>query len=233
MRITDMNWMQVEEYLLRDDRCILPLGCTEQHAYLSLATDTILATKLAGDVAEGLNISVFPALTFGITPHFMAYPGTVSASYATYTALLSELLGSLYETGFRRILIINGHGGNSPAQQLLPGWTARSPGARVKWHDWWIAPQTWAAVQEVHPVASHASWMENFPWTRLMGVEMPENAKAAINWSELKGRSPQDIRLQLGDGNFGGPYQVEGRHMARIWQTAVQQTRRLLESAWE
>lgn len=41
MRIADMNWMLVEEYLRRDDRCVLPLGSTEQHAYLSLSGDCI------------------------------------------------------------------------------------------------------------------------------------------------------------------------------------------------
>ncbi len=41
MRITDMNWMQVEAYLQKDDRCVLPLGSTEQHAYLSLSVDSL------------------------------------------------------------------------------------------------------------------------------------------------------------------------------------------------
>ena len=45
MLISNMNWMQVEEYLKNDDRCILPLGSTEQHAYLSLSVDTILSSK--------------------------------------------------------------------------------------------------------------------------------------------------------------------------------------------
>lgn len=228
-----MNWMQVEAYLRSDDRCILPLGCTEQHAYLSLATDTILATKLAGDVAEGLAVPVFPALTYGITPYFMAYPGTLSVRAETYTALVSDLLDGLYASGFRRVLIINGHGGNTPAQDALPAWHARHPGARAKWHNWWTAPQTWAAVQAVHPVATHASWMENFPWTRLHDLESPEGEKPPVNWAQLKELPPAQIRAVLGDGNFGGPYKVEGRHMARIWQIAVRETRELLEGGWD
>ncbi len=47
-----MNWMQVEEHLQRDDRVVLPLGSTEQHAYLSLATDSILAERVAVEAAE-------------------------------------------------------------------------------------------------------------------------------------------------------------------------------------
>ena len=78
MRIADMNWMQVEKYLEHDDRAVIPLGSTEQHAYLSLAVDNILAEKVALDAAEPLGIPVFPVLNYGITPYFLAYPGSIS-----------------------------------------------------------------------------------------------------------------------------------------------------------
>lgn len=72
MRIADMNWMQVESYLQKDDRAVIPLGSTEQHAYLSLAVDNILAEKVALDAAEPLGIPVFPPVNYGITPYFLA-----------------------------------------------------------------------------------------------------------------------------------------------------------------
>ena len=58
-----MNWMMVEEYLKHDDRAVLPIGSTEQHAYLSLVTDTILAERLAVEAAEPLGVPVFLAAT--------------------------------------------------------------------------------------------------------------------------------------------------------------------------
>jgi creatinine amidohydrolase len=166
MRIAVRNWFQVEEAVGRDDRCVLPLGCTEQHAYLSLATDTILAERVAVEAAEPLGVPVFPALPYGLTPSFTAYPGTVTFSLETYGRILKELLGSLYLQGFRRILIVNGHGGNTPARASAIEWLGTQPAARVKWHDWWNAPRTWEKVQQIDPQASHASWMENYPWTR-------------------------------------------------------------------
>ena len=51
MKIAALNWMQVERYLERDDRAVVPLGSTEQHAYLSLATDSILAERVAAEAA--------------------------------------------------------------------------------------------------------------------------------------------------------------------------------------
>ncbi len=83
MRVADSHWMRIEEYLRHDDRAVLPLGCTEQHAYLSLATDSLLAERVAVEAAEPLGVPVFPALAYGFTPSFTAYPGTVTLRLAT------------------------------------------------------------------------------------------------------------------------------------------------------
>ena len=87
MRISTMSWMQVEAQVRRDDRCVVPLGSTEQHAHLSLAVDSILAERVAIEAAEPLGIPVFPVLAYGVTPYFLAYPGTVSLKVGTYLAL--------------------------------------------------------------------------------------------------------------------------------------------------
>lgn len=63
MRISDMHWQQVEAYLGQDDRAVLPLGSTEQHAYLSLSTDSILAERVAVEAAEPLGVPVFCILS--------------------------------------------------------------------------------------------------------------------------------------------------------------------------
>ena len=47
MRIADMNWMQVRDHAAKDDRAVLPIGSTEQHAYLSLSVDSILSERVA------------------------------------------------------------------------------------------------------------------------------------------------------------------------------------------
>src|SRR5256884_6239876 len=122
MRSSEMNWMMVEEYLKRDSRAVLPLGCTEQHAYLSLSVDSILAERLAVEATEPLGVPVFPVLAYGITPYFGAYPGTVTLRVETYMSILRDILDALAEQGFKRILIVNGHGGNTPVQGLVGEW---------------------------------------------------------------------------------------------------------------
>src|ERR671926_1029819 len=108
MRISETNWMMVEEYLRHDDRCVLPLGSTEQHAYLSLSVDSILAERLAIEAADPLGIPVFPVFAYGITPYFRAFPGTISLRVSTYLSVVRDILDSLAGHGFRRILLVNG-----------------------------------------------------------------------------------------------------------------------------
>ena len=151
MRISEMNWMMVEEYLKSDDRAVLPLGCTEQHAYLSLSVDSILAERLAVEAADPLGVPVFPVLAYGITPYFRAFPGTVTLRVETYMSIVRDILDVMAEQGFKRILVVNGHGGNTPAQGMIGEWMADHPGVRVKFHNWWNAPKVWAQVEAIDP----------------------------------------------------------------------------------
>ncbi|MDH5758292.1 MAG: creatininase family protein [Gemmatimonadota bacterium] len=232
MRIADMTWMQVEEYLLDDDRCVLPLGSTEQHAYLSLAVDAILAEKVAGDAAGPEGVPVFPVLAYGLTPYFMAYPGTVTISPDTYASLLGDILDSLHAHGFRKILIVNGHGGNAQARPAAESWSDAHPGTSLRWHDWWKAPRTMAAVREIDEDASHASWMEGFPWTRVETARPPEGHKPAVDLSGREDMTPARFRERLGDGSFGGFYERPDEDLHRIWAIAVEETRALLSGGW-
>jgi creatinine amidohydrolase len=224
-----MDWRMVEDWVRHDDRCVLPLGSTEQHAGLSLATDAILAERIATEAAEPLDIPVFPVIPFGLTPYFSGFPGTVTLRVATYAALIRDVLDSLKGSGFRRIMIVNGHGGNQPAAAVAKEWLMDNPDARVRFHDWWRAPLTLAAIQRIDPVASHASWMENFPWTRLPDRPPIEGEKPMADIDRMHTLPPFEVRLLLEDGNFGGRYQRDDSEMLEIWNVAVCETRSLLE----
>ena len=232
MTISAMNWSQVEARLAVDDRCVVPLGSTEQHAGLSLSVDSILAERVATEAAAPLGVPVFPVQPYGLTPYFLAYPGSISLRLSTYLALVRDVLDSLQRQGFRRILLVNGHGGNSPAGALAIEWMADHPGTAVKFHNWWNAPNTLAKVKEIDPVASHASWMENFPWTRLPGVVQPAGQKPMVDFDRLRVLAPDGVRDLLGDGNFGGLYERPDADMLAIWEVGVAETRAALEGPW-
>jgi creatinine amidohydrolase len=99
----------------------------------------------------------------------------------------------------------------------------------VLWHDVWEGrPDELAA--EIDSEFDHASWSENFPWTRLPGVEMPSGRKPLI--VRPAGDDPAAWREALGDGSFGGPYQRPDDDVLRVWAAAVEQLRERLESGW-
>ena len=233
MRISDMNWMQVEAYLEHDDRAVVPLGSTEQHAYLSLSVDSILSDRVAVDAAEPLGIPVFPVMAYGLTPYFRAFPGTISLRMDTYIRLIRDLLDNLHGSGFRRILLVNGHGGNAPADAVATEWMADHSETRVKFHNWWNAPKTLAKVQAIDPVGSHASWMENFPWTRLPAVILPDEQKIVPPRGGKARLVGAEMRAFYGDGNYGGLYQRADEEMLALWQVAVDETRALLAEGWD
>ena len=230
MKISEMNWLQVEEYLKTDDRAVVPLGCTEQHAYLSLSVDSILAERVAAEAAAPIGVPVFPVQAYGITPYFMAYPGTISLKADTYLRIITDILDSLKRTGFRRILFVNGHGGNTAGQTAAIEWMGANPDCRVKFHNWWNAPRTFEKVKQIDPVASHASWMENFPWTRLPGIEQPSYQKPMVDLERMRTFDPEGVREILQDGNFGGYFQRSDEDMNAIWSVAIDETRVLIEN---
>lgn len=224
--------MQVEERLGRDRRAVVPVGSTEQHGYLSLAVDAILAERVAVEAAAPLGVPVFPVLAYGITPYFLKFPGTVSLRLETYQRIVADILDSLAGSGFTRILFVNGHGGNIPGGSILQEWMNSHPGVSVKWHNWWNAPQTAAAVAAIDADASHASWMENFPWTRLANVALPAGKKTMIDLARMRVMDADAVRAYLGDGNFGGEYAKPDEQMMTVWRAGVDETRAAIEGPW-
>lgn len=232
MRIAEMNWMQVEEHLRHDDRCILPIGSTEQHGYLSLCVDAILAERMALEAAEPLGVPVYPAMPFGCAPYFSAFPGSISLRVETLVAVVRDVVGSMYTSGFRRVLIVNGHGGNAAINPLCREMIAERPEMSIRFHDWWLGPLVQAKAEQIAPNGSHANWYENFPWTRLVDVSMPDGEKSVVDVGTLRQSGPAHVRELLVDGSFGGAYQQDDAEMLELWNIGVEETRNELERRW-
>jgi creatinine amidohydrolase len=175
---------------------------------------------------------VLQVLAYGLTPSFAAYPGSPTLRLETFLAVLRDLLDSLHGQGFRRFLVVNGHGGNIAGGSLVREWASAHPDAQAIFHSWWSSERVVAAAKEVDPEPSHANWFENFPWTRLAGVEMPLERKPPLDEGAYRVASAEGVRELLGDGVFAGAYELPDDRVEAVWRAGVEEVRELLESAW-
>lgn len=225
MRIEDLNWMDVESYLQRDDRLMLVTGTTEQHGYLSLLTDIKIPLALADAASQKTEVLVAPPLNFGCSPYFLAYPGTFSLRASTLMDVVEDIVRSAVQTGFRRILVLNGHGGNAPARARLREAVNDLPGIRLGWYDWWTSHSVEAVAQKHGLQPTHANWMEAFPFTIVS--ELPESPKVPPQVPDIMDAAT--ARRLYGDGSFGGSYQASAEVMDELFAACLEDVLQLLK----
>lgn len=150
MELRFMNWNEVEEYLKDDDRVIVPIGSTEQHGpYGLFGTDHMTADMIARGVAEKLNIITVPVMPIGMSVHHMTFPGSLTFKPQTFMTILEEIIESLRSHGFRRVMLLNGHGGNRDSvKTALSSFMNDMPEMRVYFRCWWEPEEVDAYIKE-------------------------------------------------------------------------------------
>src|SRR5262249_27767977 len=122
VRLQDMSWPTVAS-ASKDTPVVLPIAAVEQHGWhLPVFTDSLLLGEVTRRAAESLGDRVIwaPLLWLGNSHHHMDFPGTLSAAPRTYLDVLGDLIDNMVTHGFRRIVLLNGHGGNIvPGQQAV------------------------------------------------------------------------------------------------------------------
>ena len=225
MRLEDLNWFDVDQYLTNDDRLMLVLGSCEQHAYLSLLSDVKIPMALADAASKQTNVLVLPAVNFGVSPYFMDYPGTFSLRISTLMDLVEDLIRSAVSHGFKNILVLNGHGGNNPVRARLYELANEYPDILIRWYAWWQSHSVEAVLKQYGLKSSHASFVEAFPFTIVS--DLPEDEKAPPYISGLLGS--KRAREIYKDGSFGGPYKVNQKIMDEIFSTALADIMEMLD----
>ena len=225
MRYEDLNWFDVEAYLKTDNRLIIVLGACEQHGYLSLLTDVKIPLALADSASQRTNVLVAPQINIGISPYFLAYPGTLSLRATTMMDLVEDILRSSYNQGFRRYLFLNGHGGNEPVRSRLYEVINHLPDLRLHWYAWWQSHSVQAVAIKYELKSFHGGWIESFPFARV--GDLPEGSKTPPHITDMM--NAQRARETYEDGVFGGSYQVDPAIMDEIFDAALLDILQLLK----
>jgi creatinine amidohydrolase len=118
--LPDMTWPEVQDLLTRSDMVIIPVGALEQHSLQGpIGTDFLNSTEEAKLIAQRTDVLVAPILLPGNSPYHMEFPGTITLSAETVERVYFEAAQSLIHHGFKRFLILNGHGGNAATSRFI------------------------------------------------------------------------------------------------------------------
>ena len=133
LRMTTHEFVKLDGSL-----CFWPVGTVEAHDAGPLGTDVIAPEKLAEDLAPGFGAVLLPTLPFGLVNSLSGYPGGMWMQSETYRSMIVELLDSLSISGVERVVVFNGHGGNSKtlSEALSEVW--KSCGVKAALVDWWV-----------------------------------------------------------------------------------------------
>lgn len=191
--------------LAKEGLVVWPVGSTEQHGpHLPVGTDAMgaewIATAAAERVAGRMPVVIAPTLWLGSSHHHLPFGGTMSLETDTYLRVLGEGAAALAESGFVRIFILNGHGGNHEIAQLAARDLALARDVHVAAGSWWTI--AWDQL-----VAEGAADIGRFPGhsgrfeTSVMLALRPDLVVAPLPHRDEPGHS--DAR------HFGGAYRAE------------------------
>jgi len=135
------------------------------------------------------------------------------------------MIRSVYRHGFRRLVFLNGHGGNDPARTRISEMLDTLPGLSVRWYSWWSTPNVTKVAEKYDLKSYHAAWIEAFRFVRV--ANLPEGIKEPAISKDILGA--EGSRALYGDGVFGGPYQVDDMILDEIFQVAVEDILELLK----
>jgi len=192
-RLDKMSWVEAEEAFKKSDTAILPVGTLHGHGPTPIGIDARSAEALADRVGERTGMLVLPVLPYGEDDKMREYPGSIAVSQQTLTAFYTELCQSLHRNGVRKVIAINGHGGNREALTSA-GRNVRELGMLVAILEWWnieakLMPDLFpegthiselalaiaidgADIADVRPGGYKGEWGKNPPLRHLFGDQI-------------------------------------------------------------
>jgi creatinine amidohydrolase len=137
--LNDINWMEFREVVpAKIQTVLLPTGAIEAHGAINNGADNTAPLALARALAPRVNAMVAPAVPYGVTGSLDGYAGTFQVSEASYRAFVGDILAGLARSGFRNVIVVNGHGGPQTAiLNDLAEKASREYRVRILVTNWW------------------------------------------------------------------------------------------------
>jgi creatinine amidohydrolase len=135
-RLWDMSWREAEEAFKKSDTVILPTGTLHAHGPSPISIDSSSPEKLADEVGKRTGLIVLPLVPYGEDEKMKLYPGTISISPNVLQGYYLDICRSLHRNGIRKVLVLNGHGGNREILMSV-GRNIREHGMLMAIVDWY------------------------------------------------------------------------------------------------
>ncbi|MFN8007150.1 MAG: creatininase family protein [Terriglobia bacterium] len=208
---SDLTWPEINEAVELQKVILLPVGSTEQHGHhLPLEVDNLIATNVCLEAGRRIpeKVLVAPTIPYGYNLNAMDFPGTIHVSYDHFVEYCADVCKSLAYHGFKRIIIVNGHGGNTALLEVVCRKVVMETDALTASFMWWnmlqLDPGFVKSFREsTFPGGSgHACEIETSMVLGLAGEKVQmEKAKDHIAWYNQKGATG----FQWGDAFGSGP----------------------------
>lgn len=187
-RLTSRRFL---EYTRSNDVAIFPVGALHAHEHIPMGIDILAADAIADDLARRTSTLLVPQMPFGTEPHYVDYPGTIHVPAEHLKMILLDVCAGLKHWGIRKIVFVNGHGGNGAVLRDVAA-DLRSQGMLAPIIEWWIL------VKDLVPEIYEA------PDQRVKGdTRLPETALAlAIDEDSVEMDQCRAMKMQ--EDLFGG-----------------------------
>jgi creatinine amidohydrolase len=139
-RYEKLTWPEINDAVQMGKVCIVPCGSVEQHgAHLPLDVDIVcpLGIAMGAGRAVAEKVLILPPVWYGYTAHVMDFPGTINTHYTTFIEQVLDIAKSLAYHGFKKILLLNGHGSNMPNLDLASRRANLETDAECVLAAWW------------------------------------------------------------------------------------------------
>ena len=254
-RYEALTWPELDEAIAQAKVIVLPVGSTEQHGHhLPQDVDTKLASAVAYEAARRSpdQVLVLPPVSYGYTHHVMDFPGTINIEPSTFVRFLLDITRSVAYHGFKKIIIINGHGSNHPLVEQAGRQTNLQTDALCLTLSWWnLIGDYWNEEVRTSVIpggCAHACELETSMYLHVDGdsVRVDRTAGNIPDYMKLPGGDKwQYVDLTAGTGPativdwtsgytetgaFGEPEKATAEKGRQVFERAVSELNELI--AW-